>query len=84
MKSIISCCIFVRSCFAANAEESGSVKPVLAKVNVEVGFCPFSNLGGEVIWENGRLNGGYSINNNISVRAGLGWKNVKSTDDEAT
>jgi hypothetical protein len=69
--------------FAANAEESGSVKPAAGKVNVEVGFCPFSNLGGEVGLENGRLNGGYSINNNISVRAGLGW-NVKSTDDEAT
>jgi hypothetical protein len=53
--------------FAANAEESGSVKPAAGKLSVEVGFCPFSSLGGEVGLENGRLNGGLFNQQQVSA-----------------
>ncbi len=66
----------------ANAQEENAanagVKPESGSFSVEVGFCPFQSES--VNLENGRLNAAYSINDNWSVRAGLGF-GASTTDN---
>lgn len=84
MKKVLFLAASLFAAAYANAQEeatqpaSADVKPDEGTFSLEVGFCPFQS--NSVSLQNGRLMGIYSINENWSVRAGLGFEATSDTD----
>ena len=66
---------------SASQNAANGYKPESGSFSVEVAFTPFSTSDAPVALENGRLNGTYSFNDNLSLRLGLGW-GVLTTETE--